>query len=185
MADPMADPPGAVEIVRIQQELAASAAAAPAPREEETANTGIERLLDANEHDLRMSWWLSHGCQFGALYGDDGEMQCNACCVDFKRMTGQEIAAALKNARMRRSRDRRDGEADSELVKAGCALIHRGAEWTPHALNDLVDHGATTTDFGQAIVDFLRVAGLKMRRNAQGYVEFYRDAAIRAGRAEP
>lgn len=37
------------------------------------------------EQRLRMEWWTGHGCPFSALYGDDGEMQCNRCGVDFKR----------------------------------------------------------------------------------------------------
>jgi len=35
--------------------------------------------------------WLRHGCL--ALYGDDGEMQCGACGLDFKRMEPGEIEA--------------------------------------------------------------------------------------------
>lgn len=35
--------------------------------------------------------WLRHGCPISALYGDDGEMQCNKCGIDFKRMTPTEI----------------------------------------------------------------------------------------------
>lgn len=56
--------------------------------------------VPTRENDLRMHWWLSHGCGPAALYGDDGEMQCSACMVDFKRLSGSEISAALKNARM-------------------------------------------------------------------------------------
>lgn len=39
------------------------------------------------EQRLRQEWWSGHGCSFHALYGDDGEMQCNAatCMRDFKR----------------------------------------------------------------------------------------------------
>lgn len=36
---------------------------------------------------LRREWWMHHGCERkpGALYGDDGEMQCHACHIDFLR----------------------------------------------------------------------------------------------------
>ena len=34
--------------------------------------------------------WVRHGCREG-LYGDDGEMQCNKCVIDFKRMTAEQI----------------------------------------------------------------------------------------------
>lgn len=32
---------------------------------------------------LRELLWLRHGCE--GLYGDDGEMQCGQCLLDFKR----------------------------------------------------------------------------------------------------
>ena len=46
-----------------------------------------------NEKTLRRLLWLHHGCPHVALYGDDGEMQCNnqSCMVDFKRMPPEEI----------------------------------------------------------------------------------------------
>jgi hypothetical protein len=34
---------------------------------------------------LRKLLWLMHGCSITALYGDDGEMQCSSCMIDFKR----------------------------------------------------------------------------------------------------
>ncbi len=40
---------------------------------------------------LRRLLWLNHGCTH--LYGDDGEMQCNVCRIDFKRMTASDIRA--------------------------------------------------------------------------------------------
>lgn len=42
------------------------------------------------ERELRRLLWLHHGCEFIALYGDDGEMSCGRCFFDFKR---QPIAA--------------------------------------------------------------------------------------------
>lgn len=66
------------------------------------------------------------------------------------------------------------------IIKAGCALIHRGAEWASHSLDSVVDRGVASTDFGSAIVEFLRVAGLTTRRDEMGFVEF-----LRAGAAEP
>lgn len=36
------------------------------------------------EWELRRLLWLHHGCTEG-IYGDDGEMQCNACRIDFVR----------------------------------------------------------------------------------------------------
>lgn len=47
----------------------------------------IAALCDrADEADrLRAMLFLRHGCFGSALYGDDGEMQCKACRLDFKR----------------------------------------------------------------------------------------------------
>ena len=38
---------------------------------------------------LRKLLWLNHGCT--SLYGDDGEMQCASCMIDFKRVPVEEI----------------------------------------------------------------------------------------------
>lgn len=43
------------------------------------ANPDVEALL-------RREWWLNHACPVGSWYGDDGEMSCGACRLDFKRM---------------------------------------------------------------------------------------------------
>lgn len=47
----------------------------------------------AHEEMLRLKklLWLRHGCSIAGLYGDDGEMQCGNCMIDFKRMSAQEI----------------------------------------------------------------------------------------------
>ena len=37
------------------------------------------------EYKIRKMLWLRHGCSIPALYGDDGEMQCSKCAIDFKR----------------------------------------------------------------------------------------------------
>lgn len=44
-----------------------------------------------DEMKLRQLLWLRHGCSGPALYGDDGEMQCNNCLIDFKRFTVDDI----------------------------------------------------------------------------------------------
>jgi len=54
----------------------------------------IQEFLDRTKLDnetLRRLLWISHGCPFPALYGDDGEMQCHQCCLDFKRDSVQRI----------------------------------------------------------------------------------------------
>lgn len=47
---------------------------------------------------MRRLLWLRHGCPVTALYGDDGEMQCNACIIDFKRLTADQIDVAFVHA---------------------------------------------------------------------------------------
>lgn len=50
-------------------------------------NAGEASELETLRHLL----WLRHGCPTDALYGDDGELQCAKCGVDFKRMTAGQI----------------------------------------------------------------------------------------------
>lgn len=45
---------------------------------------------EEREDELRRLLWLNHGHE--GLYGDDGEMQCNRCPLDFKRATVEEIS---------------------------------------------------------------------------------------------
>jgi len=52
--------------------------------------------LEVENSILRRLLWLSHGCPFPALYGDDGEMQCHACVLDFKRDSAQKIEGRLR-----------------------------------------------------------------------------------------
>lgn len=65
----------AERIAQLQRRIAEleSRAAQPA-----SPRSGAEMLL-------RHEWWLNHGCPISALYGDDGEMQCGRCLVDFGR----------------------------------------------------------------------------------------------------
>lgn len=49
---------------------------------------------------LRMLLWLRHGCPSSVLYGDDGEMQCAKCLIDFKRATVPEIEAVFERLGM-------------------------------------------------------------------------------------
>ena len=39
---------------------------------------------------FRRLLWLTHGKEC-VLYGDDREMRCNTCMIDFKRMSVEEI----------------------------------------------------------------------------------------------
>ncbi len=49
--------------------------------------------LQAQLTEMRKALWLTHG--HVDLYGDDGEMQCGQCVVDFKRATPDEFARWL------------------------------------------------------------------------------------------
>lgn len=51
----------------------------------------VVKDLQESEFSLRRMLWLRHGCPLSALYGDDGEMQCNACMIDFRREAAFEI----------------------------------------------------------------------------------------------
>lgn len=61
---------------------------------------------------LRKLLWMTHGCPSQYQYGDDGEMQCQACVLDFKRdsikviehrfgeMSKQKFVRALQNRKV-------------------------------------------------------------------------------------
>lgn len=48
-------------------------------------------MQDSENEKLRRLLWLRHGCSISDLYGDDGEMQCSKCGIDFKRMSVEVI----------------------------------------------------------------------------------------------
>ncbi len=52
--------------------------------------TDLERALYENQI-LRKMLWLRHASHFEALYGDDGEMSCNRCMIDFRRQPAESI----------------------------------------------------------------------------------------------
>ena len=53
------------------------------------------------KRELRYEWWLNHG--HDGLYGDDGEMQCGRCLMDFKRAPLEVVQAATRKARLERT----------------------------------------------------------------------------------
>jgi hypothetical protein len=55
----------------------------------------IRMLIEADK-TLRRLLCLRHGCPVEMLYGDDGELQCSACFIDFKRMTADDIETQLR-----------------------------------------------------------------------------------------
>lgn len=67
----------------------------PAHGRETTKNKGrvVYDKTELLEENLlaRKLLWLHHGCPSSALYGDDGEMQCHACLIDFRRASFSDI----------------------------------------------------------------------------------------------
>lgn len=53
----------------------------------------IQTSIAADHLIWRRLLWLRHGCPREYLYGDDGEMQCANCVIDFRRALVQEIEA--------------------------------------------------------------------------------------------
>lgn len=48
-------------------------------------------LLVKENKELRKLLWLRHGCEIASLYGDDGELQCGKCMIDFRRDSAESI----------------------------------------------------------------------------------------------
>lgn len=58
-------------------------------------------LLKSEVEILRHHLWLRHDpMHYSILYGDDGEMQCAACLLDFKRMSAVEIVARWEQMKL-------------------------------------------------------------------------------------
>ena len=60
---------------------------------------------EAENEDLRRMLWLNHGCS-SALYGDDGEMQCQRHALDFKRQSIDELKAGFLRAALARKKSK-------------------------------------------------------------------------------
>lgn len=61
----------------------------------------ITQAVEAEREDtllLRREWWLTHCIASNHVpYGDDGEMDCNTCMIDFRREPVREIIRRLHN----------------------------------------------------------------------------------------
>jgi hypothetical protein len=73
---------------------AEEAPVSPTAPEQETIDAETSKAI-------REYLWQSHGHHGPPLYGDDGEMQCNACrpTWDYRRMPLAEVIAAARQAR--------------------------------------------------------------------------------------
>jgi hypothetical protein len=54
------------------------------------------------EFGIRKLLWLIHSCGQSSLYGDDGEMQCHLCGLDFVRHSEQKIVSTFDRVGMLR-----------------------------------------------------------------------------------
>jgi hypothetical protein len=77
----------------------------------------------AAEMRFRESLWLGHGCD--ALYGDDGEMQCPRCGIDFKRtpIAGPGGIAGRIKERKVAAAERSGAEASNHDARRACIEI--------------------------------------------------------------
>ena len=66
--------------------------------------------IETENKILRRLLWLRHGCPFPALYGDDGEMQCNVCMIDFKEITAEMLEKKFRSLGMKKYMKEMGGE---------------------------------------------------------------------------
>lgn len=111
--------------------------------------------------ELRRGWWLSHGCSGVALYGDDGEMQCHDCRIDFRRYAPREIEIGIKNARLLARSPLPDGDAgpaEIERLRAKCADYEAEIWAVAEALgysDENADSYDSASDHAKAVADDL------------------------------
>ena len=61
--------------------------------------TSIQKRMIMEEMILRELLWLNHGCNPDHRHGDDGEMRCSACGVNFKKDPANLIKRKLMERR--------------------------------------------------------------------------------------
>lgn len=121
--------------------------------------------LEAENEALRRILWLNHG--HAGLYGDDGEMQCGICIVDFKRQKPAAIEVALN--------------AHTEYVNALTARAEQ-------AERELAKERALKNKLLEALEDLnnvLRIEQPYMEYDASGELEAARAAIDQARKARP
>ncbi len=79
------------------------------------------------EH-LRRLLFLRHGCGFDALYGDDGEMQCRECGIDFKQMSAEEISKKFQADGIANIARAISVDKENERLKTELAALTKRAE---------------------------------------------------------
>lgn len=79
------------------------------------ADRAIDGDKQREEMTLRRLLWLRHDSEHsGILYGDDGEMQCAACRIDFRRDRPAEIERMFMEAGIRHLTDAHTKETTRE-----------------------------------------------------------------------
>lgn len=71
--------------------------------------------MTSSEETLRRMLWLMHGCPINALYGDDGEMSCSKCAIDFKRDPVPTIENKLRALAEKQLQKHIDGQVKATL----------------------------------------------------------------------
>jgi hypothetical protein len=61
----------------------------------------LERSI-SEEMTLRRLLWVHHECPPHARYGDDGEMQCSSCLIDFRRISIKRLEEKFFERNMKR-----------------------------------------------------------------------------------
>ena len=90
-----------------------------------TIHSILEQHFAITDEALRRVVWLNHGCPMPALYGDDGEMQCNICYIDFKRMSGSDIEKRLYDNMVKKMHERTSAKPPDEAVKEALGWVER------------------------------------------------------------
>jgi hypothetical protein len=90
------------------------------------------------EETLRELLFRQHPCD--GKYGDDGEMQCAACKIDFRRDTAEEIRTKMNEVVKARiaayAKEREDPSLQSTLANEVVEIIKRTREITDFMLLD-------------------------------------------------
>ena len=88
-----------------ERQLRLYAASTPSKTLEKDLIKCFEELENTRKenYELRSFICMNHGCSFGAIYYDDGELHCNECKIDFKRLPIAKIAELLRTKNSNRT----------------------------------------------------------------------------------
>jgi transcription elongation factor Elf1 len=72
--------------------------------------------LEKSERLFRYMLWLRHQVEHSSiLYGDDSEMQCSACMIDFKRDTAEHISEVFQAQGVQKLKEYLESKPDGYL----------------------------------------------------------------------